>query len=74
MFWLCNWHCITWRNAIFRGPHEFRWPTNIAHCLGKWVELVRVKEKLDAFQKNIRPGVPLYVTNMNKANLQKPTR
>ncbi|XP_025806972.1 B3 domain-containing protein LOC_Os12g40080-like [Panicum hallii] len=27
------------------------------------------KAKLDAFEKKIRPGIPLYVTNMNKANL-----
>ncbi|XP_072148564.1 putative B3 domain-containing protein Os03g0621600 [Setaria viridis] len=27
------------------------------------------KAKLDMFQKNIRPGVPLYVTNMDKTNL-----
>jgi hypothetical protein len=27
------------------------------------------KAKLDAFQKKIRPGNPLYVTNMNKTNL-----
>ncbi|RLN28713.1 B3 domain-containing protein [Panicum miliaceum] len=27
------------------------------------------KAKLDAFQKKIRPGIPLYVTNMNKTNL-----
>ncbi|PUZ67690.1 hypothetical protein GQ55_3G455200 [Panicum hallii var. hallii] len=27
------------------------------------------KAKLDAFEKKIRPEIPLYVTNMNKANL-----
>ena len=27
------------------------------------------KAKLGAFEKKIRPGIPLYVTNLNKTNL-----